>query len=193
MIDKSEFKEMETQIAGFDEKRDRIIKDSRNVLKLSKQIIYALHRSEIREAEKLIADIKKELESLKKHTEKHPELLFLPSYKVAVQEYVEAAAYFNWIKSKKLVTRKELGVDTESYLLGICDLTGELVRKAINSAIKQDYNTAFEIKEFVSELYGELLRFDFRNSELRRKFDSIKYDLKKLEDLVLELKLKEKI
>lgn len=193
MIDKKDFEEMKSEIEAFDEKRDRIIKDSRNVLKLSKQIIYSLHRSETKEAEKLLSDIKKELENLKKHAEKHPELLYLPAYKVAFQEYVEAAAYYNWIKSKKLATRKELGVSSDAYLLGICDLTGELVRKAINSAIKQEYNSAFEIKEFVSELYGLLLKFDFRNGELRKKFDSIKYDLKKLEDLVLELKLKGKI
>jgi len=193
MIDKKEFEEMRNEIGAFDEKRDKIIKDSRNVLKLSKQIIYSLHRSETKEAEKLLFDIKKELENLKKHAEKHPELLYLSAYKVAFQEYVEAAAYYNWVKSNKLVTRKELGVSADSYLLGICDLTGELVRKAINSAIKQEYNAAFEIKEFVSELYGVLLKFDFRNGELRKKFDSIKYDLKKLEDLVLELKLKGKI
>ena len=193
MIDKKEFEEMKSELEAFDEKRDRIIKDSRNVLKLSKQIIYALHRSETKEAEKLILEIKKELANLKKHAEKHSELLYLSAYKVAFQEYVEAAAYFHWIKNKKLATRKELGVSSDTYLLGVCDLTGELVRKAINSAIKQEYNSAFEIKEFVSELYGMLLKFDFRNGELRKKFDSIKYDLKKLEDLVLELKLKGKI
>ena len=37
------------------------------------------------------------------------------------------------------------------------------------------------------------MQFDFRNSELRRKFDGIKWELKKLEDLSIELKLKGKI
>ena len=50
-----------------------------------------------------------------------------------------------------------------------------------------------EIRDVVDEIYGELLKFDFRDSDLRRKFDSVKYDLKKLEDLLLELKLKGKI
>ena len=39
-------------------------------------------------------------------------------------------------------------------------------------------------------MYGELLKFDFRDNEVRRKFDAVKYDLRKLEDLVLDLKLK---
>ena len=37
------------------------------------------------------------------------------------------------------------------------------------------------------------MMFDFRNIPARKKFDSIKYGLEKLENLVLELKLKNKI
>ena len=44
----------------------------------------------------------------------------------------------------------------------------------------------------LEELYGELLKFDFRDGELRKKFDGIKYDLKRLEDVALSIKLKEK-
>jgi predicted translin family RNA/ssDNA-binding protein len=46
------------------------------------------------------------------------------------------------------------------------------------------------IKELVSEIYGEMIKFDFRNGDLRKKFDGIKYDLKKIEDLVFEIKIK---
>ena len=53
-------------------------------------------------------------------------------------------------------------------------------------------DSAKKIRDFVEELYGEMLKFNFRNGELRRKFDGIKYDLKKLEDLVLDLTLKQR-
>lgn len=68
-------------------------------------------------------------------------------------------------------------------------MTGELVRRAVFLAGKGKYEDVVKIKDFVDEIYGQLIKFDFRNSDLRRKFDSIKYDLKKLEDLVLQLKL----
>ena len=86
---------------------------------------------------------------------------------------------------------KELGFDAESYIGGLCDLSGELVRRAINSAISGKNSEALAIKQFISDLYGELMQFDFRNGEIRRKFDGIKYDLRKLEDMALQLKLKE--
>jgi len=190
MIDKNDLKTAREEIESFDEKRDLLIKDSRNVIKSSKLVIYALQRNEIAEAETLAKQMKQELLALEKHTAKHNELKYSPSYKIAVQEYVEAMAFYYFIKEKRLATRKELEVDAESYLLGICDLTGELVRKAINSAIAKKFSVSVEIKDFVSELYGEMLKFSFRNGPLRKKFDSIKYDLKKLEDLVYDLKTK---
>ena len=36
-------------------------------------------------------------------------------------------------------------------------------------------------------------KIDFKNGELRRKYDGIKYDIKKLDDLVFQLKMKDKI
>jgi len=190
MIDKKDLEETRKDISSFDEKRELLIKDSRNVIKTSKLIIYSLHRKELKEAESFVLQIKKELAELEKHISLHDELKYSPSYKIAVQEYVEAMAFFIFINEKKLASRKELNVDAEAYVLGICDLTGELVRKAINSAISKDFKMASEIKDFVSELYGELLKFDFRNGLMRKKFDSIKYDLRKLEDLVYDLKTK---
>jgi predicted translin family RNA/ssDNA-binding protein len=190
MIDQNDFNELRKEVGSFDEKRELLIKDSRNVVKLSKLIIYSLHRNGLNDAEKLVTQIKEELAAVGKHASAHDELKYSASYKMAVQEYVEAMAFFIFLKEKRLVTRKELNVDPESYLLGVCDLTGELARKAINSAIAGDFRTALEIKDFVSDLYGEFLRFDFRNGALRKKFDSIKYDLKKLEDLIYDIKTK---
>ena len=41
----------------------------------------------------------------------------------------------------------------------------------------------------ISAIYGR----DLKNGELRRKYDGIKYDVKKLDDLVFQLKMKDKI
>ena len=93
-------------------------------------------------------------------------------------------------KNNKIPAADELEISTEPYLLGLTDLTGELVRKAINLAINKEYNEAIKIKILVEDIYEQLLMFDLRNSELRKKFDSIKYNLKKLDDLVYEIKMK---
>jgi translin len=189
MINKKEFENMRKELEGFEKQREIVINKSREVIKISKKIIYAVHRADIKLAEKNLKEIKARLNELDKEVCKSPELVYNGPYKVAVQEFVEAACYLEFVKNKKIPSAKELKVSTESYIAGVCDLTGELVRKAINSAINNDYDEALIIKKFVNNLYNELMLFDFRN-ELRRKFDSIKYDLKKLDDVALGIKLK---
>ncbi|HLC74492.1 MAG TPA: hypothetical protein VJH88_01405 [Candidatus Nanoarchaeia archaeon] len=193
MLNKTDFAAMRKEILDYDSQRELLIKKSRDVLKLSKQIIYAVHRDELKQAEKLIGDIRKEKSTLEKFA-KHSNLMESEgSYKVALQEYAEALLYHFVVKNKALATRKELDLETIYYILGLCDLTGELVRKAVYLAGKGNVNDVIQIKDLVDTIYGELLAFDFRDNETRRKFDAMKYDLKKLEDLVLELKLKGKL
>lgn len=193
MIDKTEFKNMQQELAAYDAQRELLIKKSRDVLKLSKQIIYAVHRDELKVAENFIKAIEKELAELNKITKHSTYLLSEGSFKIAVQEYVEALLYYHVVKDKTLPLPKQLKVETEYYLLGLCDLTGEIVRKAVYLAGKDQYYDVVLFKELVDTIYGELLKFDFREPELRRKLDAVKYDLRKLEDLVLDLKLKGKL
>jgi len=44
-------------------------------------------------------------------------------------------------------------------------------------------------RDIIENIFGELVQFDFRNSDLRRKYDSVKYNLKKVENLLCELSL----
>ena len=193
MLDKEDLGIMRKKVTDFDNQREDLIKKSRDLIKLSKQIIYSVHRDDLDNAEKLIKDINLKLNEVNKIVAKNSRLEEVGSYRVAVGEYVEAILYFEFVKNKKIPGHKELKVDTIHYLLGLCDLTGELVRKAVFLAGKDKSKEVLVIKDLVDEIYGELLKFEIRESELRKKIDSVKYDLKKLEDLVLELKLKGKL
>ena len=188
MLNKQDFKDMRNSFHKHDEQREQLIIKSRSLIKLSKQIIYAVHRDDFSD----IAGLIKKIESIKNQMDaivkKNNRLLSVGAYKVGIGEYVEALLYYHFVKNKKLPTRKQLKstqYDTERALL-----TGELVRKAVFLAGKGKDKEVTTIKNLVDEVYGEVLKFDVRDNDLRRKIDSIKYDLKKLEDLVLDLKLK---
>lgn len=181
------FTKLRKEIQDYDSERENLIKKSRDVLKLSKQIIYAVHRDDLIEAIRLIKQIeieKKKLDAIAKHSRK---MGCEGSYKVAIQEYAEALLYYHFVKTGALA---DLAVDTEHFILGLADLPGELVRKAVFLAGKGEVEKVIKIRDEVDMMYGELLKFDFRDNEVRRKFDAVKYDLRKLEDLVLDLKLK---
>lgn len=189
-VDKKSFALMQQQLARYDRLRDELIKTSRDALTLSKKAIYSLHRNETATARAQLAAARKVIAKLNKLLAQDPHLAIVGAYGEAVEEYVEASCYFSLLAKKTLPTPLQLGVDVDSYLPGLCDLVGELVRKAINSVIAGDTKTALEIRDFVAQVYQELMLFDFRNTPTRRKFDSIKYGLEKLEDLALQIKMK---
>ncbi len=177
MIDKNEFKAMRNELEEFDRKRELLILESRVIIKLSKQIIYSVHRGELKQAEEYASKIKERMKKLPSDD------FGTGTKRVALQECVEALALLGFEKSGKILSRKQLGVDTESYLGGMSDLTGEFVRMAVNSAIRHNPQKVMVIKEIVAEIYGQFLQFDFRNSELRKKSDQVKWNLQKIEDV----------
>lgn len=188
MIPREKFRRMRQEVEQFDKQREELIVKSRQVLKNSKGAIYSLHRGNKKEAKKKLDESAKTLKTLQKKTEKEPRLKCVGILDEASEEYAEAQCYYWFLERRTLPSAKEIGVQVDAYLGGVCDLVGELVRKAMNSALEGQTEIAEEIREFVTELYNELMLFDFRNTPLRRKFDSIKYGLEKLEDLSARMK-----
>jgi predicted translin family RNA/ssDNA-binding protein len=185
-----EFDEIRKKLEMYDSKREELIKKARDLLKLSKQVIYSVYREDLKEASELAeksSKIKKELDKIADFDKK---LLFEGSYSEACQEYTEAMAYFSFVKDRKLPKASELAVDVEDYLMGICDLTGELTRMAVSMATKRKFKEVEQISEFVDKIYGEFLKFDLRNGNLRKKYDAVKWNLKRLEEVMYDIKKK---
>ena len=187
MIDPNDFESLKQELEDYDKARDHVISKSNEIVKLSKVIIYSVQREELN-LNREISEMRKKIIELR---EIKGDLRQEGSYKVAIQEYVEAMTFYEIIKNWKLPTRSQLKVNAEDYLMGLCDLTGELLRKAMNYAIYKRYTDVFKIKELVSDIYYYFLRLNLRNSDLRKKSDGIKYNLRKIEDVVFELKLRE--
>ena len=189
MLNKKEFEKIRREIAAFDMKREQVIQLSREIINLSKRIIYALHRNDAKTASLLVKDI----ENKKKYLQKIHLNADTNIDRIAMQEYAEAICYYEFVKNNKIPTKASLKLDNESYLLGLCDLSGELVRKAVNEAINGNFKQTIKIKDLVAEIYDEFLKFNLRNSELRKKSDQIKWSLMKLEDLAYDLTIKGKL
>ncbi len=184
MLDKKSFEKIRKELENFDSRREDTIINSRDIIRLSKQIIYSVHRNDLDSASKLIKEIKIKIKLLDK-TKNYDTGIS----SVAFQEYVEAIVFFEYAKNSSIPSSEDLDVGVEEYLGGLADLTGELGRKAVHDAIRKDFDSCLKIKEIVEEIHGEFLKFDFRNGELRKKSDAIKWNLNKLEDLVLSLKV----
>ena len=157
----------------------------------SKQAIFSLQRDQISEAEKSLEEVEKIFIKLQGSLTKSPQLLYAGAYKAALEEYAEAKLFWQAIKLGQLKEISEIKLGFESYLGGICDLTGELVRKIVLLATEDKVEKARELKELITQVVGELIKLDL-TGYLRTKYDDAKRNLKKAEEILYDLKIRSK-
>jgi len=81
-------------------------------------------------------------------------------------------------------------LDIEEYLMGLCHLSNELSRLTVNCVTSEDYSRPERIANFLSTLHTGFRLLNLKNDNLRKKFDGIKYDLKKVEEVVYDLSIR---
>jgi len=177
-----DFTKLREHMASEDSAREVIIKQSRDILKLSKQAIYSLHRDDAKRAAEQLEQAKKLLASVPKEPR-------TGALSAAREEYTEGRLFQHFLEKNSLLGFDALDVEPEEYLKGLSDFTGELGRYAVLQATKKDKQAVEKARDIIENIFGELVQFDFRNSDLRRKYDSVKYNLKKVENLLCELSL----
>ncbi|KAJ8925570.1 hypothetical protein NQ315_009410 [Exocentrus adspersus] len=81
-------------------------------------------------------------------------------------------------------------LDLEDYLMGLLNLASELARYAVNSVTYGDYERPLQISKFVAELNAGFRLLNLKNDSLRKRFDALKYDVKKIEEVVYDLSIR---
>jgi len=188
MINKKFIKELKKEHDAHGSERRQIISLSNIVLHDSKRVIFALHRGDVKKAGESLKEIEKILISLEKKFG-YARLAQEGSYKAGVEEYVEAKMFFKTVGGEKVDAIKGITINAESYLGGICDLTGELVRQAVNQAAAGKFKEVAKIKGFVDGIMAELVEFDIAGY-LRTKYDQARGNLRKIEQINYEINLR---
>ena len=130
---------------------------------------------------------------------------FNPMWSFSMHRLITCVSLMHFLQGGTLVTLQEVSVQLqidseigpdkfpltlEDYLVGILFLASELSRLAVNSVIQGNYKQPFEIFEFVSKLNAGFKLLHFKNDHLRKKYDSLKYDIRKIEEVVYDLTLR---
>ncbi|KAH7337149.1 translin [Rhizoctonia solani] len=122
----------------------------------------------------------------------------------SVQNIIFVAVLNEYLSTERLLTLLEceqlLGVNpewrgrfqipSEDYLHGIIALVNELSRLAVNAVTLGDFNRPVQISVFVRDLYSGFSLLNLKNDSLRRRFDSLKYDMKKIEEVLYDVSLR---
>ncbi|EGG16962.1 hypothetical protein DFA_07943 [Cavenderia fasciculata] len=85
---------------------------------------------------------------------------------------------------------RDISVELEDYLIGLCNLTNEMSRYCVNCVIRQDYETPMLINTFINDIYAGFRLLNLKNDAIRKRFDSMKYDIKRLEEVVYDLSVR---
>lgn len=81
----------------------------------------------------------------------------------------------------------EVQLPIEDYLIGVCNVVQELVRLSLNCVIRADYKTPKRCTRFASDVFEGFKQLNLRNDFLRKRYDGIKYDVKRLEEIMYDL------
>ncbi|KAJ2461047.1 Translin-1 [Coemansia sp. RSA 2424] len=114
--------------------------------------------------------------------------VYLDSARLATPEDIQA--YVGCRVNTDNTDIAEFVITLEEYLHAIVSLFNELSRLAVNSVIVNDVQRPQEISAFASELYAGFQLLNLKNDSLRRRFDSIKYDIKKIEEVQYDLRVR---
>src|SRR3989344_5989762 len=136
MFAKGEFKKIRSYMDSMEHQREMLIAHSRDVIRLSKQRIYALHRDDFKQGEALVKAITAAKNQLDKVYSTSADT---DMGGVAYQEFAEALCYHGFLVKNKLPGAGTLKIPIENYLGGLSDLTGELTRKAVLDATKKNF------------------------------------------------------
>ncbi|KAI9468931.1 MAG: Translin [Benjaminiella poitrasii] len=84
----------------------------------------------------------------------------------------------------------EFHIQLEDILHAYISLISELSRLCINSVTVGDYDRPLIISKHVKDLSAGFQILNLKNDILRKRFDGIKYDVKKIEEVVYDITLR---
>lgn len=89
-----------------------------------------------------------------------------------------------------LKDRDAFHLTLEEYLLALTELTSDLARLATNAVTLGDFELPTIIGAFVRDLFAGFQLLNLKNDILRKRADAVKYDVKRVEDVVYDLTLR---
>ncbi|GFP57006.1 hypothetical protein ACSS6W_004444 [Trichoderma asperelloides] len=89
-----------------------------------------------------------------------------------------------------LKDRDAFHLTIEEYLLSLVDLTQDLSRLATNAVTLGDFQLPLTISAFVKDLFAGFQLLNLKNDIIRKRADSVKYEVKRVEDVVYDLSLR---
>jgi translin len=182
---KISLKSINDELHSTENRREQLIKESRDVIILCSQSIISLHQGHIQESQLKLDKAKDLYLSLK--TLAQVDLLRYLS--MSEQELVESSLLMSIVKNETLPGLDEIGVSSQAYLFGILDCIGEIKRMVYDMVRLGRYEQAESLFRIMQEIYSYIYPFSIYDnivSGIRKKLDICKILIENTRELITE-------
>ena len=155
----------------------------------SKKTIALSRRDNFKEAKNLFKNINNNFKNFNKIVKQESWILYEGFYTEAIEEYIEAVYFYEFLNNNKINIPKYVKTMPEHIIAGVCDFTGELVRKSVNLADKKNLKLLESFYKVIDKIAEDLTRVGFRG-KLRQKYDEVERNLRRMEQILYDIKLK---
>lgn len=182
---KISLKSVHDELQSIENRREHLIKESRDIVILCSQSIISLHQGNIEESQLKLDKAKDLYLSLK--TLAQVDLLRYLS--MSEQELVESSLLMSIVKNETLPGLDEIGVSSQAYLFGILDCIGEIKRMVYDMVRLGRYEQAESLFRIMQEIYSDIYPFSIYDnivSGIRKKLDICKILIENTRELITE-------
>ena len=181
----SSLEEINRELRNIEERREILIKNTRDMVMLCSKSIIALHNNEMDNACIKISQAKIMLDKFKEYAKTD-----LQKYiAVAEQEFVEAYVLKSIVEESSLPSKTELNVSGSSYLTGLLDCIGEVKRMVYDRMRVGKAGDATKLFAIMQDLYSIVYPFSVYDNlipGLRRKLDVSKMLIEDIRAVITE-------
>ena len=181
----SSLDEINYDLKNVEERREKLIKGTRDVISLCNKSIVALHHDEMEKAEMNMHQAKIMLDEFRQYSKTD-----LYKYvSVAEQEIVEAYGLKSVIENSAIPSMSEMKVSGPSYITGLLDCIGEIKRMVYDRMRIGKGDEAAKLFSLMQDIYSSVYPFavyDHLISGMRRKLDIAKTLIEDVRAVVTE-------
>ncbi|MFQ5920733.1 MAG: RNA-binding protein, partial [Nitrososphaerales archaeon] len=174
-----------SNLKSIEERREKLIKGSRDVTMLCSKAIVSLHRGKNEEASQQATKAKELLDELRETAQ-----VDLYRYLIGAEtELVEANALQAIVLGRSIPSLESLNVNERSYILGLLDCVGELKRLVYDRIRAGKSDEAKKLFTLMEQIYSALFPFaayDNIVQGVRRKLDIARILIEGTREVVTE-------
>lgn len=173
------------ELRGTEERREKLLKGTRDVISLCSKSIVDLHYGKKDAAKEKLHKAGEMLTEFHGYTKDDLQKYLL----VPEQEFVEASVLRSLIEDSDIPSADDLKVSGPAYVMGLLDCVGECKRRVYDQIRKEKFIEAQNLFSFMEKIYGlvyPLSIYDNLVGGLKRKLDVAKMLIEDVRSLVTE-------